>query len=135
MLRHSEGGLQPRPDEIGEKRSPTTRQKGFDASAQDRQVEDDTLRRSDGKRSGPVSAMVWDSVPGRPGEAWLTHVRPVVRLECREDGHVYGLIGAVHAALEGAGLLSGAQRFVGQAYYLGSYAEVLELAKEYVEVR
>jgi hypothetical protein len=41
----------------------------------------------------------------------------------------------VHAALEGAGLLSRAQRFVGQAYYLGSYTEVLDLAKEYVEVR
>ncbi len=71
-------------------------------------------RRYDGKRSGPISAVVWDSVPGRPDEAWLTHVRPVVRLSNKEDGHVYGLIGAVHAALEGAGLLSRAQRFVGQ---------------------
>ena len=39
------------------------------------------------------------------------------------------------AALEGAGLLSRAQRFVGQAYYRGSYDEVLDLAAEYVEVR
>ena len=92
-------------------------------------------RRYDGKRSGPISAVVWDSVPGRDGEAWLTHVRPVVRLIGNEDGHIYRLIGTVHAALEGAGLLSRAQRFVGQAYYLGSYAEVLDLAKEYVEVR
>ncbi len=92
-------------------------------------------RRYDGKRSGPISAVVWDSVPGRDGEAWLTHVRPVVRLIGNEDGHIYGLIGTVHAALEGAGLLSRAQRFVGQAYYLGSYTEVLDLAKEYVEVR
>ena len=92
-------------------------------------------RRYDGKRSGPVSAVVWDSVPGREGEAWLSHVRPVVRLEGREDGHVYGLIGVVHAALEGAGLLGRAQRFVGQAYYLGSYEDVLGLAKQYVEVR
>ena len=91
-------------------------------------------RRYDGKRSGPVAAVVWDSVPGRGGEAWLTHVRPVVRLG-GEDGHVYKLIGAVHAALEGAGLLSRAQRFVGHAYYLGSYAEVLDLAAGYVEVR
>ena len=92
-------------------------------------------RRYDGKRSGSVSAVVWDSVPGRPGEAWLTHVRPVVRLSDHEEGHVYALIGAVHAALEGAGLLTRAQRFVGQAYYLGSYDDVLELAQEYVEVR
>ncbi len=91
-------------------------------------------RRYDGKRSGPVSAVVWDFVPGRSDEVWLTHVRPVVRLD-GEDRHVYKLIGAVHAALEGAGLLSRAQRFVGQAYYLGSYDEVLDLAKEYVEVR
>ncbi len=91
-------------------------------------------RRYDGKWSGPISAVVWDSVPGRPDEAWLTHVRPVVRLD-GEDRHVYGLIGKVHAALEGAGLLSRAQRFVSQAYYLGSYDEVLNLATEYVEVR
>ncbi len=91
-------------------------------------------RRYDGKRSGPVSAVVWDSVPGRDGEAWLTHVRPVVRLG-GEDRHVYRLIGEVHGALEGAGLLSRAQRFVGQAYYLGSYDEVLDLAAEYAEVR
>ncbi len=91
-------------------------------------------RRYDGKRSGPVSAVVWDSVPGRSDEAWHTHVRPVVRLDS-EDRHVYRLIGAVHAALEGAGLLSRAQRFVGQAYYLGSYDEVLDLAARYVEVR
>ena len=90
-------------------------------------------RRYDGKRSGPVSAVVWDSVPGRADEAWLTHVRPVVRLSDEGDRHVYGLIGAVHAALEGAGLLSRAQRFVGQAYYLGSYEEVLGLAKVFVE--
>lgn len=92
-------------------------------------------RRYDGKCSGPISAVVWDSIPGREGEAWLTHVRPVVGLSDIEDGHIYGLIGTVHAALEGAGLLSRAQRFVSQAYYLGSYAEVLTLAKEYVEVR
>ena len=91
-------------------------------------------RRYDGKRSGPVSAVVWDSIPGRGDEVWLTHVRPVVRLDS-EDRHVYRLIGAVHAALEGAGLLSRAQRFVGQAYYLGSYDEVLDLAAEFVEVR
>jgi hypothetical protein len=44
-------------------------------------------------------------------------------------------IGTVHAALEGAGLLTRAQKFVSQAYYLGSYDEVLRLAMEYVEVR
>ncbi len=83
----------------------------------------------------PVSAVVWDSIPGRDGEAWLTHVRPVVQLEDSEEEHIYSLIGKVHAALEGAGLLSRAQRFVSQAYYLGSYEEVLRLAIEYVEVR
>ena len=91
-------------------------------------------RRYDGKQSGPVSAVVWDSIPGRPDEVWLTHVRPVVRLN-GEDRHVYRLIGKVHAALEGAGLLSRAQRFVDQVYYLGSYDDVLDLTKEYVEVR
>jgi len=64
----------------------------------------------------------------------LTHVRPVVRLN-GGDRHVYKLISKVHAALEGAGLLNCAQRFVGQAYYLGSYDDVLDLAKVYVEVR
>ena len=48
---------------------------------------------------------------------------------------MYKLISKVHAALEGAGLLNRAQRFVGQAYYLGSYDDVLDLAKVYVEVR
>jgi hypothetical protein len=76
------------------------------------------IRRYSGKGWQPVSAVVWDSIPGREGEVWLTHVRPVVRL-----------------ALEGAGLLSRAQKFVNQAYYLGSYDEVLRLAMEYVEVR
>jgi len=91
-------------------------------------------RRYDGKQSGPISAVVWDSIPGRDGEVWLTHIRPVVQLDS-EDRHVYRLIGNVHAALEGAGLLSRAQRFVDQAYYLGSYDDVLDLATEYVEVR
>lgn len=93
------------------------------------------IRCHDGKRWQPVSAVVWDSIPGRDGEAWLTHVRPVIRLEDSQDGHVYSLIGAVHAALEGVGLLTRAQRFVGKAYYLGSYDEVMRLAVEYVEVR
>ena len=90
-------------------------------------------RRYDGKRSGPVSAVVWDSIPGREDETWLTHVRPVVRLS-GEDRNIYRLIGTVHAGLEGAGLLSRAQKFVGRAYYLGSYDEVLRLAMEYVEI-
>ena len=92
------------------------------------------IRRHDGKKSQPVSAVVWDSIPGREDEAWLTHVRPVVRLSSEEDRNIYRLIGAVHAGLEGAGLLSRAQKFVSQAYYLGSYDEVLRLAIEYVEI-
>ncbi len=91
------------------------------------------IRRHDGKKWQPVSAVVWDSIPGRDDEAWLTHVRPVVRLD-GEDRNVYRLIGKVHAALEGAGLLSRAQKFVNRAYYLGSYDEVLRLAREYVEI-
>jgi hypothetical protein len=93
------------------------------------------IRHHNGKNWQPVSAVVWASIPGRRGEAWLTHVRPVVQLEDSEDGHIYNLIGKVHAALEDAGLLSRAQRFVSQAYCLGSYDEVLRLAAEYVEVR
>ncbi len=92
------------------------------------------IRRYDGKKWQPVSAVVWDSIPGRDDEAWLTHVRPVVRLD-GEDRNVYKLIGTVHAALEGAGLLSRAQKFVSRAYYLGGYDQVLRLAREYVEVR
>lgn len=87
-----------------------------------------------GRKWQPVSAVVWDCIPGREVEAWLTHVRPVVSL-ARQDGNVYRLIGTVHAALEGAGLLTRAQKFVSQAYYLGSYDEVLRLATKYVEVR
>jgi hypothetical protein len=43
---------------------------------------------------------------------------------------MYSLIGKVHAALSDVGLRRRAQRFVMQAYYLGSYDEVLRLAKE-----
>lgn len=92
------------------------------------------IRHYDGKKWQPVSAVVWDSIPGRDDEAWLTHVRPVVRLD-GEDRNVHKLIGTVHAALEGAGLLSRAQKFVSRAYYLGGYDQVLRLAMEYVEVR
>lgn len=92
------------------------------------------IRRHDGKKWQTVSAVVWDSVPGRDDEAWLTHVRPVVQLD-DEDEHVYTLIGNVHAALEGAGLRRRARRFISQAYYLGSFSEVLDLAAEYVEIR
>lgn len=92
------------------------------------------IRRHDGKKWQPVSAVVWDSIPGRDGEAWLTHVRPVVQLD-DEDEHVYTLIGIVHAALEGVGLRRRARRFISQAYYLGSYSEVLGLAAEYVDIR
>jgi hypothetical protein len=81
-----------------------------------------------------VRAQVWDGIPGREGEAWLKEVRPVVRLD-GENRNPHSLMGKVHAALEGAGLLSRAQKFVNQAYYLGSYDEVLRLAMEYVEVR
>jgi hypothetical protein len=92
------------------------------------------IRRYSGKGWQPVSAVVWDSIPGREGEVWLTHVRPVVRHD-GEDRNPHSLMGKVHAALEGAGLLSRAQKFVNRAYYLGSYDEVLSLAMEYVEVR
>ena len=93
------------------------------------------IRHHDGKKWQHISAVIWDSIPGRDGEAWLTHVQPVVQLEDIEDGHIYGLIGKVHAALESAGLLTRAQRFVSQAYCLGSYEEVLRLATEYAEGR
>ncbi len=95
-----------------------------------------TVRRYEGDKGQLISAVVWHSIPGREDEAWLTHVRPVVQLGSSEDRNIYGLIGKVHAALERAGLLSRARRFVDQAYYLGSYEEVLYLAvKEYVDVR
>ena len=92
------------------------------------------IRHHSGKKWQPVSAVVWDSIPGRDGEAWLTHVRPVIHLS-GEDRNIYRLIGTVHAGLEGAGLLTRAQKFVSRAYYLGSYDEVLRLAMEYVEIR
>ncbi len=91
------------------------------------------IRRAGSKEWQPISAVVWDSIPGRSEEAWLTHVRPVLRLG-DTDGNTYSLIGKVHAALERAGLLSRAQKFVSRAYYLGSYDEVLRLATEYVEI-
>ncbi|MDQ3911139.1 MAG: hypothetical protein M3305_05085 [Actinomycetota bacterium] len=93
------------------------------------------IRRQGARRSQPVSAVVRDRIPGREDEVWLTHVRPTIRLDCGgEEENIYALIGKVHAALEGAGLLSRAQRFVAQAYYLGDRDEVLRLAAEYVEV-
>ena len=85
-----------------------------------------------GKRA---TAEVWNSIPGREDEEiWLKAIRPVVKLTEREDEHVYGLMGKVHAALSEVGLRRRAQRFVMGAYYLGSYDEVLRLAKEFVEL-
>ena len=85
-------------------------------------------------RGRRATAEVWDSIPGREKEEiWLKAVRPVVKLAEEEDKHVYGLIGEVHAALSDVGLRRRAQRFVMRAYYLGSYDEVLRLAKEFVE--
>src|SRR5919199_95431 len=83
-----------------------------------------------GKRA---TAEVWDSIPGRENEEiWLKAVRPVVKLAEKEN--VYDLIGRVHAALSDVGLRRRAQRFVTQAYYLGSYDEVLRLSREFVEL-
>lgn len=88
-----------------------------------------------GGKKRRLSAEVWDSIPGRENEEiWLKAVRPVVKLAEEEDKNTYGLIGNVHAALSEVGLRCRAQRFVTRAYYLGSYEEVLRLAKEeYVE--
>jgi hypothetical protein len=84
-----------------------------------------------GKRA---TAEVWSSIPGRENEeVWLKGVRPVVNLAEEEDEHVYSLIGTVHAALSEVGLRRRAQRFVMRAYYLGSYDEVLRLARRFVE--
>lgn len=85
-----------------------------------------------GKRA---TAEVWNSIPGREDEEiWLKAIRPVVKLTEREDENVYGLMGKVHAALSEVGLRRRAQRFVMRAYYLGSYDEVLRLAREFVEL-
>lgn len=68
------------------------------------------IRRKGARRSQPVSAVVWDRIPGREDEVWLTHVHPTIRLDCGgEEENIYALIGKVRAALEGAGLLSRAQ--------------------------
>ena len=84
-----------------------------------------------GKRA---TAEVWSSIPGRETEeVWLKGVRPVVKLSETENEHMYNLIGKVHAALSEVGLRRRAQRFVMRAYYLGSYEEVLRLAREFVE--
>lgn len=81
-----------------------------------------------GKRA---TAEVWDSIPGRENEEiWLKAIRPVVKLAGQENENVYSLIGQVHAALSEVGLRRRAQRFVARAYYLGSYDEVMRLAKE-----
>ena len=79
-----------------------------------------------------VRAQVWDRIPGRPDEVWLKEVRPVVRLDNREDRNVSSIIGEVHAALSEVGLRRRAQRFVMRAYYAGSREEVLRMAEEFV---
>ena len=85
-----------------------------------------------GKRA---TAEVWHSIPGRENEEiWLKAVRPVVEVAGEENETVYSLIGRVHAALSEVGLRHRAQRFVTRAYYLGSYDEVLRLAREFVEL-
>jgi hypothetical protein len=85
-----------------------------------------------GKRA---TAEVWNSIPGRENEEiWLKAIRPIVTLTGEEDKNVYSLMGKVHAALSEVGLRRRAQRFVMGAYYLGSYDEVLRLAKEFVEL-
>ena len=82
-----------------------------------------------GKRA---TAEVWNSIPGRENEEiWLKGIRPVVKLA--EEEQVYSLIGRVHAALSDVGLRRRAQKFVTRAYYLGSYDEVLRLARGFVE--
>jgi hypothetical protein len=85
-----------------------------------------------GKRA---TAEVWNSIPGRENEEiWLKAIRPIVTLTGEEDKNVYSLIGKVHAALSEVGLRRRAQRFIMGAYYLGSYDEVLRLAREYIEL-
>jgi hypothetical protein len=85
-----------------------------------------------GKRA---TAEVWNSIPGREDEEiWLKAIRPIVTLTGEEDKNVYSLIGKVHAALSEVGLRRRAQRFIMGAYYLGSYDEVLRLAREYIEL-
>lgn len=82
-----------------------------------------------------ATAEVWNSIPGREDEEiWLKAVRPVVNPAGEENENVYALIGKVHAVLSEVGLRRRAQRFVMRAYYMGSYAEVLHLAKEFVEI-
>lgn len=87
-------------------------------------------------RGRRATAEVWNSIPGRENEEiWLKAIRPVIRLAEEEDKNTYSLIGKVHAALSEVGLRRRAQRFVTRAYYLGSYEEVLRLAKEeFVEI-
>ena len=84
-----------------------------------------------GKRA---TAEVWNSIPGRENEEiWLKGVRPILKLAGKEGESTYSLMGRVHAALSEVGLRRRAQRFVMRAYYLGSYDDVLRLAKDYVE--
>jgi hypothetical protein len=85
-------------------------------------------------RGRRATAEVWDSIPGRENEEiWLKAVRPIVSLDEEEDKNTYSLMGKVHAALSEVGLRRRAQRFITRAYYLGSYGEVLRLAREFVE--
>ncbi len=85
-------------------------------------------------RGRRATAEVWNSIPGREDqEIWLKAIRPVVKLAGEEDRNTYSLIGKVHAALSDVGLRRRAQKFVTRAYYLGSYDEVLRLARDFVE--
>lgn len=85
-------------------------------------------------RGRRATAEVWNSIPGRENEeVWLKAIRPIVKLGGEEEKNTYSLIGKVHAALSEVGLRRRAQRFVMRAYYLGSYEEVLHLAKYYAE--
>ena len=52
-----------------------------------------------------------------------------------KDGNVYGVIGAVAGALRRAGHKEEAKKFTEDAMSLGSYAEVLQLCMETVDVQ
>jgi hypothetical protein len=62
-----------------------------------------------------------------------THPKPPCKL-VGTDGNVFAIIGAVRHALQEAGQPDRASEFVRRAFRAGSYAEVLVLCEEYVDI-
>ena len=63
----------------------------------------------------------------------MATTKPVVKL-IGQDGNVFNLIGIVSKQMKKAGLRDEANKFVHEAFGVGSYNEVLVLIQQYCEV-